>query len=567
MPIDLPTEFSESYLIFQKYPRFIVSSAAYGPALWGLRDRLNRKKTILFTENPSDVVIPVREIQRNAQGRFEISKRNLLSEQRLKEWLGDTYERDTNNPAKFAGALATRPDPQCRFIFLITDSALAPLEMTRDCLLRILTYHQVMPTYIDFLLVYGAEEEDRELRYNAFRTRTTFINPEPGHIIPDLNRSGRQHEVCYNLKAVTPKDPTKNQFIRNRWRIRQSAVYHRLDLGTGSALWIIADPREAVKGVIGEVLPEGPVPRNFRFDSLCESFNSSLDTHLALAQWASDEWRWHLQSLEETIDNITRPALLFDDTNQLQPRIRPRAVTRVQEYEEKVNEAVMVMESNIKIMKSLLSSYKMLVEDADFPPTEAAACQKAVKGFSTRIGEFIYDLQTQVDRGKILSNIARDRKNIVLQQAQMHTAARQERLADSMWQFAERGQKEAITMRTVTIITLLYLPPTFVSTFFSTDVVKYQDNGEDQVYFSQNALNSFLYVTIPLWVVTLLVVTLYYKWESWRREQRARGLLSQDPDIAEYWEKHSGTRADSGHDPVPRSFVQHLLGKEPKPAS
>ncbi len=116
MPIHLPTEFSESYLIFQKYPRCIVSSAAYGPALWGLRDRLNRKKTALFTENSSDVVIPVREIQQNAQGRFEISKRNLLSEEKLKEWLGDTYERDTKNPAKFVGALATRPDPQCRFM-------------------------------------------------------------------------------------------------------------------------------------------------------------------------------------------------------------------------------------------------------------------------------------------------------------------------------------------------------------------------------------------------------------------------------------------------------------------
>jgi hypothetical protein len=116
MPIDLPTEFSESYLIFQKYPRFIVSSAAYGPALWGLRDRLNRKKSILFTENPRDIIIPVREIEKNSQGRFEISKRNILCEQKLKEWLGDTYERDTNNPAKVVGALATRPDPQCRFM-------------------------------------------------------------------------------------------------------------------------------------------------------------------------------------------------------------------------------------------------------------------------------------------------------------------------------------------------------------------------------------------------------------------------------------------------------------------
>jgi Mg2+ and Co2+ transporter CorA len=412
--------------------------------------------------------------------------------------------------------------------------------------------------------VYGAEEEDRELRYNAFRTRTTFINPEPGNIIPDLNRSGRQHEICYNLKAVTPKDAMKNQTIKNRWKIRQAAVYHRIDLGTGSTLWIIADPREAVKRVIGEILPEGSIPRGFQFDSFSGSFCSSLDTHLTLAQWASDEWRWHLHSLEETIDSLTRSALLLDDSDKFQPRIRPRAITRIQEYEDKINEAIMVMESNIKIMTSLMSSYKALVEDSNFPPTEVMACRNALKRFSARMEEFVYDLQTQTARGKVLSKIASDRKNIVVQQAQMQIAARQEKLADSMWQFAERGQKEAIAMRTVTIITLLYLPPTFVSTFFSTDVIKYQDNGEDQVYFSKNALYSFLYVTIPLWVITLLVVTFYYKWESWRREHRARGLLSQNPDIADYWATKSGNSVDTEDPAIPRSFMQHLLGKEPK---
>ncbi|CAJ2508545.1 Uu.00g135710.m01.CDS01 [Anthostomella pinea] len=565
MPIDLPTEFTESYLIYQKYPRYIAASSTYGPALWGFRERLNRKKAKLFIQDAGDIVVPVREIQKR-NGAFTVSKCNILSEEKLKEWLGDTYERDPNNPAKFVGALATKADPNCRFIFLITDSALAPLELTRDCLLRILTYHQVMPNYIDFLLVYGAQEEDRELRFSGFRTRTTFVNPEPGHIIPDLGRSGRQHEMCYNLKAVAPREAGKTQLIQNRWKIRQAAIYHRFDLGTGSLLWIIADPREAVKGVIGEILPEGTAPRDFQFGTVAEAFSASLDTHILLAQWASDEWRWHIQSLEETIDNMTRPALLFDDGNQYQPRVLPRAVTRVQEYEDKVNEAVMVMESNINILTSLRSSYKTLVEDPEFPAADQGACQKAFKRFTTRMDEFIFDLRTQTDRGKVLSKLAADRKAIVLGQTQMQAATKQEKLAESMWQFAERGQKEAIAMRTVTIITLLYLPPTFVSTFFSTDVIKYQDNGTDQVFFSRNAMISFLYVTIPLWAVTLVVVVFYYKWESWRREQRARGLLSQDPDVFEYWEKYSRSSGNSGSQKMPNSFIGHILGKGQKQA-
>lgn len=161
-----------------------------------------------------------------------------------------------------------------------------------------------MPQYIDFLLVYGAEEEDRELRFCGFRTRTTFVNPDAGQIIPDLNRSGRRYELCYNLKAVNPKQSSQERFINEVWKIRQYAVYHRFDLGTGCVLWIIADPLEKVNNLIKEVMPDYTAPANLKFDSMPDAFKSSLDTHLVLAQATTEEWRWYIQSLEESVDKL-----------------------------------------------------------------------------------------------------------------------------------------------------------------------------------------------------------------------------------------------------------------------
>jgi len=225
---------------------------------------------------------------------------------------------------------------------------------------------------------------------------------------------------------------------------------------------------------------------------------------------------------------MTRPALLMDSTDKYQPIVQPRAMTRVQECEEKVNETVMVMESNIKILTSLRTSYQTLVEDPDFPNTPIDPYRTAVKRFTTSIDQFIDDLQTQVTRAKALLKIAEERKAIVIQQLQIQSARQQEMLAKNMMGFSERGQKEAITMRIITIITLLYLPPTFVSTFFSTDVIKYQDNGEDKVHFSKNAMNSFLYVTFPLWAVTIVVAVLYYRLENRRLDKAARQKRLED---------------------------------------
>ena len=69
-------------------------------------------------------------------------------------------------------------------------------------------------------------------------------------------------------------------------------------------------------------------------------------------------------------------------------------------------------------------------------------------------------------------------------------------------------------MRIITVVTLMYLPATFVSTFFSTDVVKYQED----VLFSLEAMNRWLQVTLPLTLVTFVVAGWFF-WRSWMQSQ------------------------------------------------
>ncbi|CZT53095.1 uncharacterized protein RSE6_14534 [Rhynchosporium secalis] len=65
-------------------------------------------------------------------------------------------------------------------------------------------------------------------------------------------------------------------------------------------------------------------------------------------------------------------------------------------------------------------------------------------------------------------------------------------------------------MRVIAIVTFLLLAATFVSTFFSTDVVKYQDgegnNGSGAITsresFSPLALQRWFEVTAPLTLIT-----------------------------------------------------------------
>lgn len=94
-----------------------------------------------------------------------------------------------------------------------------------------------------------------------------------------------------------------------------------------------------------------------------------------------------------------------------------------------------------------------------------------------------------------------------------------EELTTSMHDIGLQAQKEAVAMRIITVVTLFYLPATFVSvslqqasqtwyllnnmkTFFSTDIVKYQNNADLSASFSTTAMVRWLQVTIPLTVLT-----------------------------------------------------------------
>lgn len=104
-----------------------------------------------------------------------------------------------------------------------------------------------------------------------------------------------------------------------------------------------------------------------------------------------------------------------------------------------------------------------------------------------------------------------------------------EQLTISMHQMGDLSRKEAVAMRIITVVTLIYLPATFVSvsllllpkelpridypkTLFSTDIVKYQDQGNGgtidslgkaYVSFSSLALSRWFEVTLPLTAITL----------------------------------------------------------------
>lgn len=163
------------------------------------------------------------------------------------------------------------------------------------------TYHQVTPAYLDFLFVFGAQFEPRDLRFSGFREQM-MLKPLPGRAIPQLGRSGCQFQLCYNLKGVTLKSVDPDDAKLNDWSIRHAAIHHQFDLVYGTTLWIVTkggtDLRQKFKELTGE---DGrPEDRDFTSPPAC--FRASLSAHLLFCHWATEDWRRYLKWLEQVAE-------------------------------------------------------------------------------------------------------------------------------------------------------------------------------------------------------------------------------------------------------------------------
>jgi hypothetical protein len=157
---------------------------------------------------------------------------------------------------------------------------------------------------------------------------------------------------------------------------------------------------------------------------------------------------------------------------------RPWDIQDLQRWQDRSNEAVMVLEANTDVLKSIFKFYDGLLDRKDFPSTLKAACEDDLNNFTSQLNEIINDFHMQCSRAKLLVNIISDRKELVLQHLQGQAADRTEKLNRNL-------EREAVVMRIVTIVTLVYLPATFTSVSLLTV-------HHDDLYFLLTVLTDVL---------------------------------------------------------------------------
>jgi len=92
---------------------------------------------------------------------------------------------------------------------------------------------------------------------------------------------------------------------------------------------------------------------------------------------------------------------------------KPKDLQAVQHYEDKANEAMMVLEANVEVLLSLQGFYERLVKRKDFPKPLRDSCEEGLLNFVAQLQDRIYDSKMHISRTKLLVRITADRKSLV----------------------------------------------------------------------------------------------------------------------------------------------------------
>lgn len=154
---------------------------------------------------------------------------------------------------------------------------------------------------------------------------------------------------------------------------------------------------------------------------------------------------------------------------------------------EKANEAVLTLKQNIVVLTQLRQYYRSISSRQQFPEDLAEGCKDAIDNFELCIKGLEHDMQIQILRLEALLHLMNERKTLVKQIIQMtqpiklkedqlhsildyqntrankYSTRSMHTMTEDMNDIARKTKVETVSMKVITLVTLFFLPGTFIS--------------------------------------------------------------------------------------------------------
>ncbi|KAF7566672.1 hypothetical protein TUN199_06494 [Pyrenophora tritici-repentis] len=229
------------------------------------------------------------------------------------------------------------------------------------------------------------------------------------------------------------------------------------------------------------------------------------------------------------------PSTSQDELDKIPGTFTFQTLQDIQHIEEKAQEALLHMKLNMEVLTHLRQQYQHFTHHTNFPNEMARHREESLFNFDKGVIGVEKDLRMLESQIETLLLLLNNRKTLVSGMLQhrsskasefyakesRESAARMEEMTLTMQALAVKTTQETVSMRVITTVTLFFLPATFIATFMSTDILKFENDRQD---LQTKGLSIYLAISLPLTAFTFFVWYVIYRWAKMKTEARSDKL-------------------------------------------
>ncbi|KAK1149743.1 hypothetical protein N8T08_005297 [Aspergillus melleus] len=366
------------------------------------------------------------------------------------------------NSEVFEKHIVATKKPRNRVVSTWSPNSMKPLRITYGAMRSLVNHYDISPTFHDLILSLG----DKPQSSNAGHGGMTVVHREDG-----------SYDIQYLFTYA--EDYTLEGKIL--WTVRQVCVFHRHDPSGSGNLWILlhAQRNSKLQQYVEAAIRAEP---GILLSDWYSMHSLVLSTYLA-------GWRWCIGKLGQEIEATCDAALTFDPLDINDDRKKILELLKPQ-Y---LGDQLLPLSSRLRVALDIVQKLQQLNTELN------SKCLTSEGSFRHATDETRYHktkLQGYLDSISVLE------KKLAVSQNLNYQALTVE-INNKMLKLTNAAINDNATVKVVTLVTLIYLPASFVSTLLGMNLFDF-DGGDDGGGFTiSRQFWIFVIAAVPLTLLTL----------------------------------------------------------------
>ncbi|KAI1344880.1 hypothetical protein F5Y15DRAFT_363995 [Xylariaceae sp. FL0016] len=275
------------------------------------------------------------------------------------------------------------------------------------------------------------------------------------------------------------------------WVIRQTGVFQQFDTISRKATWLL-------------VLPNPKAYPTEKAEQVMIESQHPLHPHSCFLLEHIPKWRWYIFRFEKEFQDLAEEILNVEIERQLDFSETYKHISGLRFIETNISPLIPIFAAQKQVVRHLRSSNNELSMRGDIDKDQSRDFNASLDDVAARLSSFEMNAEFLLSRIKSTTQMASDTITLKSQNATEHVS--------------KYMLKDSTAMRVITLVTLVFLPATFVAGFFGMGFFT-TDNDAGGAWVVTPYIWVYFVIAIPLTAITLV----YWRWRS--RRARAREFL------------------------------------------